>query len=421
VSTPSTTALRPAQLWLAIGALALGAFGIGSTEFVVMGLLPQISASLLPELDAANHEEAIAQTGWLISVYALGVVVGAPTIAALAARVPRKRLLVVLLAVLTIATLASALLPGFGLVMLARFLAGLPHGAYFGIAMLVAARLLGPRRRALGVALVMAGLTIANVVGVPAITFLGQATDWRVAYLAVAAVFALSCLCVLLLVPSIPADAGASIRRELAVFRRPQVWITLAIGAIGFGGFFAVYSYTADVVVRVTALPESATPFALSTIGLGMTVGNLVGGRLADRSVMGTVLGGFGALAVALVAFFLLSPNPVGLFVGVFLVGFAASVINPAVQTRLMDVAGDGQSLAAASNHSAFNIGNSLGAYLGGLTIAAGLGYRSPALDGLVLLVPAVVLALVSIRLGGVTHVHHDELVVDAQAEAAGE
>ncbi|MBO9578150.1 MAG: MFS transporter [Microbacteriaceae bacterium] len=373
-----------------------------------MGLLPQISASLLPVLDQQDHEEAIAQTGWLIAVYALGVVVGAPAIAAFGARVPRKALLASLLAVFTLSTIASALLPTFGLVLAARFVAGLPHGAYFGIAMLTAARLLGPRRRALGVSLIMTGLTIANVVGVPLITLLGQQAGWRTAYLAVAAVFALSTVCVIAVVPRIPADEGASVRRELGVFRRPQVWITLAIGAIGFGGFFAVYSYMADVVVRVTQLPQEATPWALSTIGLGMFCGNLLGGRLADRSVMGTVFGGFVALAAALGLFFLLAPNAVGVFVGAFVVGFAALVINPAVQTRLMDVAGDGQSLAAASNHSSFNLGNSLGAYLGGLAIASGLGYTSPALVGIVLIVPAAVLAVVSVRLGGVRHVHQD-------------
>jgi DHA1 family inner membrane transport protein len=393
-------------------ALALGGFGIGTTEFVVMGLLPDISADLLPALDAADHEAAIAQTGWLISAYALGVVVGAPTIAALSARLPRKQLLLGLVAGFVIGTVASALLPSFGLVLVARFVAGLPHGAYFGIAMLVAAELLGPTKRAQGIALVLSGLTIANVIGVPLVTSLGQAAGWRVAYLAVAAIFAVAWVCILAFVPLVAGDEHATFRRELKVFRRGQVWLALLIGAVGFGGFFAVYSYAADVVVRVTGLDASFTPFALASIGLGMTGGNLLGGRLADRNVMGTLFLGLGTLAASLALFAATAATVPGLFISLFLVGATSSLIVPAVQTRLMDVAGNAQALAAALNQSAFNVGNSLGAYLGGVVIAAGFGYLSPALVGLALLAPGVVLALVSWRMGGVTHVRTTELPV---------
>lgn len=392
-------ALSPARVRLAILALALGGFGIGLTEFVAMGLLPNLAADLLPELWARSREDAVAQAGWLVSAYALGVVVGAPTIAALAARFPRKQLLLSCVALFTLATVASALLPTFGLVLAARFIAALPHGAYFGIAALVAASLMGPGKRGRGVALVLAGLTIANVIGVPSITFLGQQAGWRVAYLAVAAVFALTFVAVAVLVPWQPGDPAATMKRELALFGRTQVWLTLLLGSLGFGGFFAVYTYIAPVVTGVTGLDASLVPWVLVGIGVGMTIGNLVGGRLADHHVLATMFICFGAFAVSLVGFALTAQWPLGLFVFSFLVGASASALSPAIQTRLMDVAGDAQSLAAAINHSALNLGNSLGAYLGGLTIAAGLGYLSPTWAGILLIGPGVTLALISLGL----------------------
>jgi DHA1 family inner membrane transport protein len=365
-----------------------------------MGLLPNITADLLPALDASDHEAAIAQTGWLISAYALGVVVGAPTIAALAARFPRKQLLLVLLGALTLATVASALLPSFGFILAARFVAGLPHGAYFGIATLVASNLMGPGKRGRGVAFVLSGLTVSNVIGVPLITFLGQSAGWRVAYLAVACIFAATFLAVTLFVPLQKGDEAATFRRELTVFRRPQVWFALLIGAIGFGGFFAVYSYVSDIVTEVTELPASFVPIALVCIGLGMTLGNIAGGHASDRSIMGTIFVCFGLFAVALLVVALSAQTVPGLLVGLFLVGLASAALSPAIQTRLMDVAGDGQSLAAALNHSALNIGNSLGAFLGGIVIAAGYGFLSPAWVGLAMLVPGVILAAISWRIG---------------------
>jgi DHA1 family inner membrane transport protein len=239
------TGLSPARVRLALFALALGGFGIGTTEFVAMGLIENLARDLLPALYTSDQDEAIAQAGWLITAYALGVVVGAPTIAALAARFPRKQLLLWLLVSFTLATVASALLPTFELVLVARFVAGLPHGAYFGIATLVAASLMGEGKRGRGVAIVLSGLTIANVIGVPLITLLGQQAGWRIAYLAVASIFALTFVAVALAVPFQRGDRAATLSRELRAFRRPQVWLALLTGAIGFGGFFAVYSTSA--------------------------------------------------------------------------------------------------------------------------------------------------------------------------------
>ena len=392
-------ALSPARVRFALLALALGGFGIGTTEFVAMGLLENLAEDLLPALYASSHEAAIAQAGWLITAYALGVVVGAPTIAALSARFPRKKLLLWLLVAFTLATVLSAVLPTFGLVLAARFIAGLPHGAYFGIATLVAASLMGEGKRGRGVAIVLAGLTIANVIGVPLITLLGQNAGWRIAYLAVAAIFALTFVAVAVAVPFQAGDRTATLKRELRAFSRPQVWLALLTGAIGFGGFFAVYSYVSPVVTQVTGQSESFVPVALVVIGLGMTLGNLAGGRASDHHVMGTVFVCFGLFIVSLAGFALFAHTTVGLLVSLFLVGGASSALAPAVQSRLMDVAGDSQTLAAAANHAALNIGNSLGAYLGGLTIAAGFGYLSPTWVGLALCVPGIGLAVASVML----------------------
>ena len=382
---------------LALLALALGGFAIGCTEFVAMGLLPNIANDLFPALYAHAPESANAQAGLLISAYAAGVVVGAPTIAALSARFPRKKLLLGLLVAFTLSTVASAVLPSFGLVLAARFLAGLPHGAYFGVAALVAASLMGPGSRGKGIAFVLGGLTIANVIGVPAITLLGQTAGWRVAYLGVATLFALTFVAVWFAVPMQPGDPAATLRRELTVFRRPQVWLALAIGAIGFGGFFAVYTYVAPIVTTVTGLDARFVPLALVAAGLGMTLGNFVGGRVADISVMRGLFIFFGVFGVALTGLALTAQYPVGLFFFLFLVGAAASALSPAIQTRLMDVAGDSQTLAAAINHASLNLGNSLGAALGGVVVAAGFGYLSAVWLGLVFAALGVIIAVISV------------------------
>ncbi len=393
---PPAHGLSPTRVKFALLALALGGFGIGATEFVAMGLLPNLAADLLPGLTAQDPDAANAQAGWLIGAYALGVVVGAPTIAAAAARWPRKQLLLVLLTAFTLGTIASALLPSFGLVLVARFVAALPHGAYFGIASLVAASLMGPGKRARGVAIVLSGLTISNVIGVPAITWLGQMAGWRIAYMAVAAIFALTFVAVLVSVPFQDGDRSATVRNELRAFGRPQVWFALGIGAIGFGGLFAVYSYVAPLVTEVTGLAASAVPLVLIVIGLGMTAGNFVGGWAADKSVRRSMYAFFGLMMVALLGLGFTAQSVVGLLFFIFLVGAAAAALSPTIQTRLMDVARDSQSIAAALNHSALNIGNAMGALLGGVVIAAGLGYVAPVWIGLGLSIMGLLIALVS-------------------------
>nr|WP_269810531.1 MFS transporter [Kineosporia rhizophila] len=369
----------------ALFALALGGFAVGLTEFVVMGLLPDIARDLLPEQYATDREAAIARTGWLISAYALGVVAGAPTIAALTARVQRKPLVLGLLGLFVVGTAASALAPSFEWALLARFIGGIPHGAYFGAAGLLASRLLGPGAHAKGFSLVIAGLTVSNVVGVPAITYLGQATDWRVAYLAVAAAFALTLFAVLAIVPPVTSTVIGSPRAELGSLRSGQVWLTALAAAIGFSAFMAIYTYAAPMTTSVAGLSESAVPWVLATAGLGMTVGNVLGGYSADRDLPRSMTGGFVALLLAGAVFWVIARNPVGLFVGVFLVSACGLFLAPALQARLIQVAPGALLMGAALSQSAMNTANSLGAWLGGLVIAGGFGYLSPAVVAVVL------------------------------------
>ena len=383
----------------ALLALAIGSFGIGMTEFVVMGLLPEISRELLPTVWAASQEDAIAQAGWLITLYALGVVIGAPTIAGSVARFPRHRVMVLLALALTVFNALTLILPTFELVAASRLLAGLPHGAYFGIGALVAAEVMGPGNRAKGVAFVLTGLTVANVVGVPLGTFLGQNLGWRWAFLLVVVIFALATAAIALTVPHRAGEPARTLRAELGVFRVGQVWFALGIGAVGFGGFFAVYTYVATLVTEAAGAPAWSVPLVLIILGVGMTVGNLVGGHLADRDLTRALFGLMGGLILSQLLLALTAGWIVSLVFFVFAVGFTSSAVSPTIQTRLMDVAGDNQSIAAALNHSALNMGNALGAALGGAVIAAGLGYTAPVWVGLVLALGGLGIAAVSFSL----------------------
>ena len=371
----------------ALFALAIGAFAIGTTEFATMGLLPQIAAGVDVDIPTAGH---------LISAYALGVVVGAPLIVALAARMPRKLLLLALMAVFALGNLASALTAAYPTLLLARFVAGVPHGAYFGIASVVAAALVSPDRRARAVSLVMVGLTVSNIAGVPAATWLGQVLGWQSLYVAVSAIALICLIATLFWVPPIRiGDGTASVRSELSALARPQVWFTLAAGMVGFGGMFATYSYIAPTVTNLAGLSETGVVWILATYGVGMTIGMMLGGRLADRALMPTLYIGLVCLAAVLAVFGFLVTTAVGAYVGVFVFGIAGTVLMPALQTRLMDVARDGQSLAASLNHATLNIGNALGAWLGGLVLAMGLSYQWPSRVAVVL--PLLGLAILAL------------------------
>src|SRR4051794_33599450 len=323
---------RPTRASWALFALAVGGFAIGTTEFASMGLLPQIAAGVGVSIPTAGH---------LISAYALGVVVGAPLIAAVAARVPRRQLLLILMLVLLVGNAASAFASSFGFLLVARFVAGLPHGAFFGVASVVAAALVPANRRASAVARVMLGLTVSNIVGVPVATWAGQHLGWPALYLAVAVLAFLCLAAVSAFVPPVRIggpDAVASVRTELSALARPQVWFALVTGMVSFGGMFATYSYIAPTVMTLAGLSETGVVWILGAFGVGSTVGTLLGGRLADRALVPTLLAGLVAIGVVLAAFGVLATTPVGAFLAVFLLGGSGSFMMPALQTRLMDV-----------------------------------------------------------------------------------
>ncbi len=378
---PATAPAAPAQtgderqLVRAVLAMGLGGFSIGTGEFVIMGLLPEV---------AQNLHVSIPQAGHLISAYALGVVVGAPMLAVLAAHWGRRTLLMALMALYALGNFASALAPDFAWLAGLRLVSGLPHGTYFGVAALVAAALARPHQRARAVGWVMLGLTSATLVGVPIAATLGAYFGWRAAFAFVGLVALAAVLLLLRWVPAIPAPQGASPLRELGALARKQVWLTLGIGAIGFGGMFSVFSYIKPTLIEVAGMPPAWVPLVLSLFGLGMVAGNLVGSRMADQALMPSV-GKLLVWSMAVLALFVpAAQHPLSAALAVFALGTLVA-IGPALQIRLMDVAGDAQTLAAALNHSAFNAANALGAWLGGLVIAAALGWTATAWVGVLL------------------------------------
>ena len=363
----------PRRRSLALTALVLGGVGIGIAEFVTMGLLPQI---------ADGTGVSIPRAGHTISAYALGVVVGSPLIALGAARAPRRAVLIGLLVVFALGNAWAALAPDYPTLVLARFVSGLPHGGFFGLAALVAVALAPRGQGGRAVGTVMLGIPIAMLVGVPLGTWAGQLLGWRVAYWAVAAIGLLAALLVRAWVPHTPSDREHSWRTELGAFGNLQFWLTLLVGAVGFGGMFAMYSYIAPTLTQVTGLHERWVPVYLLVYGLVSGVGTWLGGRLGDWSVLRTLalMGAGSAGSLALFAWAAGSPVPAALAIaGVGLTGSAWVV---ALQLRLMAVAGPARTLGAAMNHSSLNLANALGAWAGGLVITAGYGLRAPALVG---------------------------------------
>ena len=348
-------------------ALAMGGFAIGTGEFAIMGLMPNVAQGL-------GISEP--QVGHVISTYALGVVVGAPLLAILGSRMFRLHLLLLLMGFFALGNFASALAPDYHWLMLFRFITGLPHGAYFGVAMLVAASMVAPHERAKAVSRVLAGLTIAMLIGNPTATWLGQWLSWRWAFGLVGLIALLTVLLVALFLPLDRSEPRNDPMRELRDFNHKPVWLALAISSVGFAGMFCVFSYLAPTLLEVTGVGEGWIPVALATFGLGGIVGNLFGGWLFDRL-------GFKAVAwlllwsiLVLLVFPFAAYSLWTILPAAFAIGTMVS-LGPPLQTHLMDVAGEAQTLGAASNHSAFNIANALGPWLGGLAISAGFGWNS--------------------------------------------
>ncbi|EHR59531.1 MFS transporter [Saccharomonospora cyanea] len=372
---------------IALLALAIGAFGIGTTEFVMMGVLPEIARDLGISIPTAGN---------FITAYALGVVVGAPLLTAVAVRLSRKTMLLSMMGVFTISNALFAFSPNPETGMLFRFLAGLPHGAFFGAGAVVAATLAGPKRRAKAVSMMFLGLTLANVIGVPAGTFLGQQVGWRATFGVVALIGVVALAAIAKLVPHQRQTTNTSLRGELGAFRKPQVWFALAIVTFGLGGGFASLSYVSPVLTDVSGYDGTSVTLLLSLAGLGMTVGNVLGGRLADRFPLPGLYGALTALAVVLLTFTVTADSKIGAAVTLFLVGMTSFMVGPMMQARIMEKAGGAQSMVSAAVQSAFNIANSIGAYLGGLAIAGGFGLVSPNVVGAMLAVVGITLTVAS-------------------------
>ncbi|MGW2788004.1 MFS transporter [Streptomyces populi] len=396
---------------LALLALAIGAFGIGTTEFVIMGLLPEI---------AADYGVSIPTAGLLVTGYALGVVLGAPLLTVLGNKVSRKRMLMLLMGLFVLGNLLSALAPSFGMMLTGRVITSLAHGSFFGLGSVVAADLVAADKKAGAIATMFTGLTVANIVGVPLGTFIGQAVGWRTTFAIVAALGVIGLLGILKLVPAMPRPQGAHLRRELTAFRNPQVLLAMAMTVLGFGGVFAAITYIAPMMTHVAGYSDGAVTWLLVLFGIGMFLGNLLGGRFADRALMPLLYVTLGGLAVVLALFTLFAHDKVLAAIAVLLVGALGFATVPPLQKRVLDQAHGAPTLASAVNIGAFNLGNALAAWLGGLVIAAGFGYTSPNWVGAALAAAALGLAFWSAALerrapatepaadaGALTPVHH--------------
>ncbi|MFG3054150.1 MFS transporter [Kitasatospora sp. NPDC048239] len=372
---------------LALVALAVTAFAIGTTEFAAMGLLPQVADSL---------HVSIPQAGWLISAYAVGVVIGAPLLTAAAAGRPRKAVLVALAGLFATGNLLCALAPDFWSLAAARLVTGLPHGAFFGAGAVAAAELVAPHRRARAVAVMFSGLTVANIIGVPAATLLGQHLGWRATMLVVVAIGAAGTLAIARLVPELPSPAQAGLRHELSAFRSGQLWLALGTVVFGCGGFFACYSYIAPLLTEVSGYATGSVTLVLALFGVGMTIGNVVGGYAADRALRPTVCAAFLLLAATLALFSVTARAEWSAAVTVVLVGMFGFAIVPAVQSLVLQKARQAPTLASATVQGAFNLANAQGAYFGGLALDAGLGWTSPTLVGSGLAASGAAIALVA-------------------------
>ncbi|MFF3416341.1 MFS transporter [Streptomyces sp. NPDC002698] len=359
---------------LALLALAVGAFGIGTTEFAMMGLLPDVAGDLGISIPAAGH---------LVSAYALGVVIGAPLLAAATSRMSRRTVLIALMGLFVAGNALSALAPGENWLLAARFLSGLPHGAFFGVGAVVATGLVAPERKARSVSLMFLGLTVANIAGVPVATLVGQHLGWRATFLGVSAIGVAAIASLYLLIPRTPGHTpGGGLRGELAALRPLPVWLALGTTVTGFAALFSAYSYITPMLTDAAGYADGSVTLLLALFGVGATAGNLLGGRLADHAMRRTLFGGLASLVAVLAVFPVLMRTEWSAAVAVVLLGTAAFVTGSPLHLMVMEKAAAAPSLASSANQAAFNLANAGGAWIGGLALAAGFGATSPALAG---------------------------------------
>jgi DHA1 family inner membrane transport protein len=370
---------------LALLALAVGAFGIGTTEFVMMGLLPDVADDLHISIPSAGH---------LVSAYALGVVIGAPLLAAATARMSRRKVLIALMGLFVAGNALSAFAPDYHWLLAARFVSGLPHGAFFGVGAVVATNLVAPERKARSVSLMFLGLTVANIAGVPVATCIGQHFGWRATFLGVSAIGLAAIASLAFLIPRDHTHGPTGgLRGELAALRSLPVWLALGTTVAGFGALFSAYSYITPMLTDSAGYADSSVTLLLALFGVGATVGNLVGGRLADHSLRGTLFGGLVSLVTVLALFPVLMSAQWSAAVAVTLLGAAAFITGSPLQLMVMEKASAAPSLASSANQAAFNLANAGGAWIGGIALAAGFGTTSPALAGALLAVLGLAVA----------------------------
>ncbi|MEE8609386.1 MAG: MFS transporter [Sphingomonas aquatilis] len=370
---------------LGLIALAVGAFGIGVTEFAPMGMLPVIAGDIHVSIPAA---------GLLISAYAMGVLIGAPLLTLTTGRIDRRTLLIALMGIFTLGNALSALAGGYWMLMAARVVTSFNHGAFFGVGSVVAASLVPPDKRAGAVAAMFTGLTVATIGGVPAATWVSEAIGWRTAFAGIAGVGAIAMLSLRFALPSLPAEEGGDRRAELRVLTRGPVVMALALTTIGFGGVFTVFTYIVPILRDVTHGSTGYVTAMLMLFGVGATIGNGLGGRLADRSVERTLMTMLTIMALTLLAFTVLMQWPVTAAIAILIWGIASFAIVPPLQMRVMDAASDAPNLASAMNIGAFNLGNAIGAALGGGVIGAGLGLPAVSLAGAAMAAVALAMLL---------------------------
>lgn len=345
---------------LSLLCLTIGAFAIGMTEFIIMGLLPNVATDL---------NVSIPQAGQLITGYALGVAVGAPILTVFTHKIPQKKLLVLLMCIFIIGNALSVIAPTYGLLISARILTAFAHGTFLGVGSIMATRLVAPERRAGAVSVVLAGLTIANIIGVPFGTFIGQQLGWRSSFGAITILGIISLIGIIRFIPVLPQGAPANLGQQFRNLVRPQVLLVLLVGAMGCGSLFAVFTYITPMLVDISGFAEQNVTWILVLFGFGVTLGNMVGGRLADWKLMPSLIVNFGILAVLLAALTLTLESPYLAVITIFLWGVAAFGIMPGLQIRIMNMTREAPLLATTSSHSAFNLGNAGGAYLGGYAI----------------------------------------------------
>ncbi|MDT0676069.1 MFS transporter [Autumnicola musiva] len=375
----------------ALIALAIGGFGIGMTEFVIMGILPEIAAAL---------EISIPQAGHFISAYALGVVVGAPLLTGIGSKWPAHKVLLLLMAWFTVFNTLSAFANSYTLLLISRFLSGLPHGAFFGIGAVVAGQLSKPGKSAQAIATMFTGLTVANVLGVPFGTYLGQNFSWNVSFIAVGVVGVLAILSIKFWMPELSRSSTNGIVKDLKVLKKLELWMVILLTTIGTGGFFAWYSYIAPLITEVAGHPEDVVSYAMILAGVGMVVGNLIGAKLAEKfSPIYSVLISLMVMVVVLVANTYLASDKIGVLIMTFIIATVAFTLSTPIQMAVINSAKGSEMLGSSLNQSAFNMGNASGAYLAGLPIAYGYGFTSADFVGAAMAGAGIFIALGVIKI----------------------